>query len=488
MIGSLWNGLSGLNTFEKALNVESNNSTNVNTVGYKEDVISFADMMYENGYGKGVTLGSVSKAMSQQGSLKLTKGSYDVAIDGRGYFIVGGNPAQNGVSETYYTRAGNFIMAEDGVLKTQDNMNVLGLSSVSIPANAKFDTSYTKTIASQSIGNSNILQTINARSSDYTLSATSDSLKTDSGNNYKTKSAKITDAEALIADYTAKLEQYAANSTAVASNSTSQMTKIDLSTSMNQLVNENNMLKVTINNNVITQAFDTDIQTTLKKFTDKISNLQGLSASVDTTTGMLNINSLIPGKEVSIRDAQINEDFLAVTNTQDAKLGSGIGLVNSSKDALKKAIEAAGAKFLDITSTVSLANQNNLGAANKIQLNLKNLGVSDGIGEIEISDGIIYSKDGDNKFVLGKIQTAYFANEQGLSPEGGNLYQSNRESGNAIYAGDVNKIVGNSLEQSNANLGNSLTALLIYQKAFEANSKSITTSDEMLQTAIQLRK
>jgi flagellar hook protein FlgE len=44
------------------------------------------------------------------------------------------------------------------------------------------------------------------------------------------------------------------------------------------------------------------------------------------------------------------------------------------------------------------------------------------------------------------------------------------------------------LELSTANVGTSLTNLLIYQKAFEANSKSITTSDEMLKTAIELRK
>lgn len=53
MISGLWNGYSGLTAFEKALNVESNNSTNVNTVGHKADTISFEDMMYQNGYGKG---------------------------------------------------------------------------------------------------------------------------------------------------------------------------------------------------------------------------------------------------------------------------------------------------------------------------------------------------------------------------------------------------------------------------------------------------
>ncbi|MDY0051096.1 MAG: flagellar hook-basal body complex protein [Aliarcobacter sp.] len=486
MIGALWNGITGLNTFEKAITSESNNVTNVNTVGYKEDIVSFEDMMYNSRYGNGVNIGNVSKAMSQQGELKLTDSAYDVAINGRGYFIVG-DTASNGITETYYTRAGNFKIASDGILKTQEDMNILGLSSVSIPANTKFDDTYTKSIASQAIANTNSLQTINAKASDYYTSAINDSLD-NSGNDYKSKSSKLSDIEALIVDYKSKLDIYSSNSTAVASSSISQITNIDLSTAMAELIDENDILKVTINNNMISQAFDTDIETTLKNFSDKISNTQGFSSSVDITTGLLTITSLIPGKEISINNAQINGNILSATNTQDASLGSGLGLVNSSRDALKTAIERANAQFLDIASTVSLANQNNLTTADKIQLNLSNLGLTDNIGEIEISDGIIYSKDGDNKFILGKLQTAYFTNEQGLSPEGGNLYQISKESGDAKYAGDMNKIVENSLEQSKANLGNSLTALLVYQKAFEANSKSITTSDDMLQTAIQLKK
>jgi flagellar hook protein FlgE len=486
MIGSLWNGISGLNSFEKALSSESNNISNVSTVGYKEDIITFEDMMYNSRYGKGTRVEAVSKAMSQQGGIKLTNSDYDVAIEGKGYFIVG-DLADNGKVERFYTRAGNFKIAEDGILKTQNNMNILGLSSVSVPANTKFDDKYTEVIASQIANNSNALQSINARSTNYLTTVRSDDI-TNSGNNYKTKSAKIADIQALITDYKNKLELYASNSTATPSNSTSQITNVNLSTSMASLVNESDILKITINNNEIKQQFDTDIATTLKKFSDKISNIQGMSSSIDTNTGLLTINSLIPAKEVIIKDAQINESFLSTTNTQNATLGSGIGLVNSSKNVLKTALEAAGAEFLDITSTISLANQDNLTQADKIQLSLSKLNLSNNIGTIEIDNGVIYSKDGENKFVLGKIQTANFINEQGLSPQGNNLYQVSADSGEAYNARYQNKLVGSALEQSKANLNNSLTALLIYQKAFEANSKSITTSDDMLQTAIQLKK
>jgi flagellar hook protein FlgE len=166
-------------------------------------------------------------------------------------------------------------------------------------------------------------------------------------------------------------------------------------------------------------------------------------------------------------------------------------MVNSSRDALKTALQKAGADFLEITNTVSLDNEKNnkLNNLSSLQLNLSNLTLSkDSIGEVEISEGILYVKDGENKFVVGKLQTAGFTNEQGLVSQGNNLYEISNETGNIYNAVNLNKLVGSSLEQSKASIANSLTALLIYQKAFEANSKSITTSDDMLQTAIQLKK
>lgn len=485
MISALWNGISGLTTFEKAINVESNNATNVNTVGYKEDVVTFEDMMYQNRYGKGVNVQNVTKAMSQQGGIKFTSDTFDVAIEGKGYFIVA-DAKKDGTVQNYYTRAGNFKMASDGFLKTQNDMDVLGLSSVSTPANTSFTDNYSRTIASQAVNNINFLETINAKSTDYKLSAKDDVLADRSGNNYKTKSAKLSDVDALIADYKSKLDMYSSNSTETATTSTAQVTTIDYSNYLNELVNENDVINVTINGNVIKQQFDTDIQTTLKKFSDKISNIQGLSSSIDSS-GKLTINSLIPGKEVKIDLAEINKNLVVPLTVTAAKLGTGKGAVDSSKVALESVLGNAGAQLLEIDSKIDLTGQENLNL-NKMQLSLSNLKLSNSMGDVVIEDGIVYVKDGENKFVVGKIQTAVFANEQGLSPEGGNLYSVSKESGSAKYAGKLNKLVGSALEQSKSNLGNSLTALLIYQKAFEASSKSITTSDDMLKTAIELKR
>lgn len=69
---------------------------------------------------------------------------------------------------------------------------------------------------------------------------------------------------------------------------------------MGNLTKENDKIEVVIDNTKVTQLFDTDVATTLKKFSDKISDVAGLSSTVNTTTGALTINSLVPGKELKL--------------------------------------------------------------------------------------------------------------------------------------------------------------------------------------------
>jgi len=79
MIGALWTGISGLSSQQQALDNESNNIANVNTIGFKASRISFADQMYQDRIGKGSKVLDAEK-LYVQGNLRLTGVSYDMAL------------------------------------------------------------------------------------------------------------------------------------------------------------------------------------------------------------------------------------------------------------------------------------------------------------------------------------------------------------------------------------------------------------------------
>jgi flagellar hook protein FlgE len=102
------------------------------------------------------------------------------------------------------------------------------------------------------------------------------------------------------------------------------------------------------------------------------------------------------------------------------------------------------------------------------------------------SDGVIsgtYSNGQTQS--LGQIALAGFANEEGLARIGNNVYQATVASGPAQVgvpgAGGRGTLIGGSLEGSNVNLGTELTNLIIAQNAYQANTKVVTTTDQVLQ-------
>lgn len=484
MIGSLWSGISGVNANSKALNVGSNNVANVNTVGYRSDRASFADLMYQNGIGKGTKIEDVSKNF-QQGNLKLTGNSYDFALEGRGFFMVNDIKTNSVV----YTRAGNFKMGSNGNLTTVDGSLVQGTqttpaTAVSSNDNTIFTNEYDQFLASQTINNNGIVSTINTKSTDYIKSATDIGT---SGNGYKNSSTVISDVEASKIDYREKLALYSKNPDVPSVASVSQETLADYTGSFADLNSKDDSISIVINGQKIRQEFDTDAQTTMNLFADKISKIQSLSASVDDL-GNVTISSLIPGKDVKITDAKINDNAGNITNTVEPVLGSGQAMIDSSRDALKANVEKANASFLDLTNKVDTTANAGL-TTGPVQLKLDSLGVSEqGFGTLETQNGVLYMKQGDTKFVVGNLVTATFNDEGGLKSLGDNNYAKTAQSGDAIYANEVNNIVSSSLELSNATLSTSLTDMMVYQRAFEASAKSITTSDQFLNIAIQLKK
>lgn len=137
MIQAMYSGISGMKAFKGDLDVIGNNIANINTTSYKSSRASFKDMLSQTvsgatapsanlggsnatQIGMGVALGSVD-VNTTQGSMQATGRGTDLAIDGTGYFALGGN---NKIS---YTRDGSFSLdAQFNLVSSGNGMKVLG--------------------------------------------------------------------------------------------------------------------------------------------------------------------------------------------------------------------------------------------------------------------------------------------------------------------------------------------------------------------------
>ena len=112
------------------------------------------------------------------------------------------------------------------------------------------------------------------------------------------------------------------------------------------------------------------------------------------------------------------------------------------------------------------------------------------------SDGVIGYVDGNGNAQTTGQQLGIFqcSNRNGLEEEGGNLYSATAASGAAINEATTNLNISRSqvkqgyIEGSNVSMADQMVDLIIAQRAYEMNSKAITTSDSMLETANNLRR
>ncbi|RXJ82827.1 flagellar hook basal-body protein, partial [Arcobacter cloacae] len=419
MIGALWTGISGLSSQQQALDNESNNIANVNTIGYKASRISFADQMYQDRIGKGSKILDAEKLYTQ-GNLKLTGVNYDMALSGDGFFTVV-NTRNSGASETLYTRAGNFRMGDNGTLQDAAGNEVQGWMMSPIdsqndvtstnPNVSVFNTNYNKLLGTKIIRHGTYVETITAKATDYTTSAKSDTPSIFSGDGSKTKSSKISDVEEAIKDYTFWLQKLKDEPDASSATSISQISQINFKSGTDSIISKDgDQIYVYINGNKISQNFLltsagqgfredlwnslgaagqaaepaanglvnpvpeaslTEAQraaydkaaskiATYKALADKISQIPGLVATmavdsgrtdafdvdetyIDSTNngdmlkGIMQIKSLIPGKEFTI--SEVAEESSGTTiqgnfQTQSsAQKGSGIAALETSRDA-----------------------------------------------------------------------------------------------------------------------------------------------------------
>lgn len=139
MVKSLYTGVSGMKTHQQKMDVIGNNIANVNTTGYKTNVVTFADLYYQTKktptgasttlggtnpvqVGYGVKLNSTTPNMTQSG-FTFSDSQFDMALDGEGFFQV-----MDSAGNILYTRAGIFKIDDEGNLVNASGYKVLGVS------------------------------------------------------------------------------------------------------------------------------------------------------------------------------------------------------------------------------------------------------------------------------------------------------------------------------------------------------------------------
>lgn len=387
MIGALWTGISGLAAQQVALDNESNNIANVNTVGYKASRVSFADLMYQDSIGKGASVTSAEKQYTQ-GSLNLTGSSYDLALNGDGFFVVS-DASTTGTSEEYYTRAGNFRMGDSGTLQDSSGNEVQGWAMSAIDSDnditstnsnlTSFTSDFTQIAGNQVVQFSNKIETYAAKISDYTETASSDSDEL-SGSGVKSMSTKISDTEALITNYKSALSSYAIDPDATSTPSTAQVSVVDFPDT-DYLSSSGDQIYVYIDGNKYTQDYieitTTDDLTSLdlngdgvfdseddnvaasriatyKALSDEISSITGLNAytvdasnsastsNADVLSGRIVIESIIPGESFTLGDISEVSGTIVTSGSKstltESVSGTGEGAVESAMIALRDAV------------------------------------------------------------------------------------------------------------------------------------------------------
>ena len=165
-----------------------------------------------------------------------------------------------------------------------------------------------------------------------------------------------------------------------------------------------------------------------------------------------------------------------------AMISSGLRLSSHPPHLARNASVASadGAASASSASAVSAQSQDGYGSGDLTGVKIDADGVVQGI----------YSNG--QTVAAGKIAVAKFGSNEGLGRCGQNLWMAMKESGDPAISGagegGRGTVVSGSLEQSNVDIAEQFVELISHQRAFQANSKTITTADQMLQELMQIKQ
>lgn len=463
MMRSLYSGVSGLQNHQTRMDVIGNNISNVNTTGFKRGRVNFQDMISQQvagaakpteelggvnpkDVGLGMTISTIEQVFTQ-GNLQSTGVGTDVAIQGNGFFIV-----KNG-DESFYTRNGVFCLDRDGTLVNPANgMRVQGWMARDLNGEQIVQTAATPTDLVIPVGSKDP-----AKATENVLFAC----------NLNKNTPEILEGASAsdVAKGTWNTEQKIYDSFGNEHLLSINFTKVPgVANSWQATVN------VDADNADFTQTRiglgTTDgVQNT---FIVNFDNYGQLSSVTDSAGNISNeTGEIVLQSSFTVADANADENGTPARQSFNINLGT-IG-------SMKNTITQSASK-----STTKAYSQDGY-----------TLGYLDNY-KIDSSGTItgVYS-NGTNR-VIGQIALATFSNDRGLEKAGDNTYVETNNSGQANIgesgvAGKGSLLAG-ALEMSNVDLSEQMTDMIVTQRGFQANSKTIQTADTLLETVLGLKR
>ncbi|WP_279019200.1 flagellar hook protein FlgE [Mobiluncus mulieris] len=474
MLRSMFTGISGLSVHQTMLDVTSNNIANVNTTGFKSASTRFEDTfsqlvksgaaprLNERGgmnpaqVGLGVKLQSITNNFTG-GAAQNTGRNLDTMINGDGFFVL---KKTNGTQ--VYTRNGSFgldaqgqVVAADGSFvqgwkaNTEGKVNASGQpKNITLPLTQSIPAAYTSKI----IFGGNM-------PADQIMADPDKGMKDENAKQF-TQVRRVFDDKGNPHDILMMFTRTnMAKGGGVDGGSTWAMHLFDAATY--EALPEGKKSKALIE---IKDGDDAEIS--LKGETNKI---KGIAIKFDKQGQVVD-----PDKKLEKLNFKIN----------------GYKLNDAGDDVVKddKITDAKHLTTMDLSKLTGFGGLNNFAVD---QANGNAAGTLTGFG-VE-ADGTIRGtfSNGDSR-ALAKIATAAFSNPLGLEKAGASYFVESGNSGQAQIgepgSGSRGKMTGGAIEMSNVDLAAEFTNLILSQRGFQANTRVITTSDEILQELVSMKR
>lgn len=501
MMRSMFAGVSGLKAHQTRMDVIGNNIANVNTAGYKSSRATFQDMLSQTiraataptasrggtnavQVGLGVTLGSID-VKHTQGNTQSTGHMTDLAIEGDGFFVLGQG------EQKQYTRAGIFGLdngTEGNLVSLVNGMRVMGYKADStgkIDLNSSIEPLYISTADTISPKATTKVHFAGNLDNRYTTGEkVSRSIQVyDSRGREQTV---LVDFEKGDGNQWTWEASWLLTSNAIPSHNLKMMNNATYKVSEDELIDKDT------GETVATASVDKRVWIALDENGDPTEVTFEFDKDLDSDSEIVASGSdgvIILTQKIKLEMEDDQEDTHSggsISFNTDGTFGgvswSKIRLEPDSTLAEPMNIE------LDFTSFTHYADT----FTGKF---MSQDGYTNGALEsfaIDQNGRIIGSFSNGLTRALGQVALARFANPAGLERTGSTMFGETPNSGDAqIGAAGIpgfGSIAPSSLEMSNVDLSEEFTEMIITQRGFQANSRIITSSDEMLQELVNLKR